>query len=118
MSVFEESLDSLKQRLANIEIDASTIMTVLRFAMETVEATQLKGAAQKQLCKKLIRSVIEEAPISDDKEKLLLDLVDHGILENTMDLVIDATKGRLDINQVVKVAQGCCFPFIKQLTSK
>ena len=35
-------------------INAKNIMIVLRFAMEIVEATQLKGEAQKTLVEKLV----------------------------------------------------------------
>ena len=74
MSVFEDSLQKLKIRLTDIEISAATIMKVLRFAMEIVEATQLKGEAQMQLCKKMVRIIVVDAPITDEKEKLLLDI--------------------------------------------
>ena len=76
--------------------------------MEVVEATKLKGAAQKELAISLVRQVIVEAPISDEKEKLLLDMIDQGILANTIELVLAASKGNLDINAVVAVASGCC----------
>ena len=56
MGLFEDSLQKLKARLTNIEISAATIMKVLRFSMEIVETTQLKGEAQMELCKKMIRT--------------------------------------------------------------
>jgi len=113
MGLFEDSLQKLKARLTNIEISAATIMKVLRFSMEIVEATQLKGAAQMELCKKLIRTVVVEAPISDAKEKLLLDMIDQDILEHTIELVVDATRGHLDINAGVMVAKTCCLPLFR-----
>jgi len=102
------SLFKLNEKLGDMEINAQTILTVTRFSMEVVEATKLKGAAQKELAIKLVRQVVVEAPISDDKEKLLLDMIDQGILADTIELVVDASKGKLDINTVVTVASGCC----------
>ena len=67
-NVFESSLKELKERIGEMEINAETIVTVLRFAMEVVEATQLKGDAQKTLVEKLVKQVVVDAPISDDKE--------------------------------------------------
>ena len=112
-NVFESSLKELKERIGEMEINAETIVTVLRFAMEVVEATQLKGDAQKTLVEKLVKQVVVDAPISDDKEKLLLDMVDNGIVGNMADLVVSASKGG-DIIPAVKVASTCCLSFMKQ----
>ena len=113
-NVFESLLKELKERIGEMEINAETIVTVLRFAMEVVEATQLKGDAQKTLVEKLVKQVVVDAPISDDKEKLLLDMVDNGIVGNMADLVVSASKGEVDINSAVKVASTCCLSFMKQ----
>tara|TARA_Y100001970_G_scaffold284987_1_gene403562 strand:+ start:475 stop:897 length:423 start_codon:yes stop_codon:yes gene_type:complete len=112
MSVFEHSLQKLKTHLEDVDINASIIMEVLRIAMEIVEATQLKGEEQTQLCKKLVRTVVVDAPISDEKETLLLNMIDQGILEQTIKLVVHATKGHVDINSGKEVAKICCLPFI------
>ena len=108
MSIYETCMKKLKEKCANLEINAQTIITVLRFAMEIVETTQLKGAAQKTLVEKLVRQVIVDAPISDDKEKLLLDMVDNGIIGSTADLVVSATNGELNINAAISTAAVCC----------
>ena len=70
-NIFESSLKDLKERIGSMEINANTIVTVLRFAMEVVESTQLKGEAQKTLVIKLVKQVVVDAPISDDKEEYL-----------------------------------------------
>jgi len=108
-SLFAVSLHKLKGKIGDTEINAQTIIKVLRFAMEVVEAApNFKGPAQRDLAIKLVRQIVIEAPISDEKEKLLLDMIDQGILANTIELVVAASKGNLDINMVVAVATGCC----------
>ena len=113
-SLFASTFERLKERVGEIEVNADTIITVLRFAMEVVETTQLKGTAQKRLATRLVRQVVVDAPISDSKEKLLLDMIDAGVLGNTIELVVDATRGELDINAAIAVAQGCCTAFMKR----
>uniref|UniRef100_A0A6C0C727 Uncharacterized protein n=1 Tax=viral metagenome TaxID=1070528 RepID=A0A6C0C727_9ZZZZ len=113
-SHFTASLVKLKEKIADMEINAQTIMTVARFSMEVVETTELKGDEQKELAVKLIRQVVVEAPISDNKEKLLLDMIDQGILGYTIDLIVASSKGELDINVVVTAATGCCAVFLKK----
>ena len=108
MSVYENSLSNLKEKIGDLVISAETIVLVLKFAMEVVEVTELKGKEQKDLAIKLVRVVVVEAPISDEKEKLLLDMIDNNILGNTVDLVVEASRGNLDINKVVEVGKVCC----------
>ena len=112
--IFELVLRQLKSQTSDIEVNSVNITNILRIAMEIVEATKVKGAAQKALVEKVVRQVIVDAPISDDKEKLLLDLCDEGILGSTIDMIIAASKGELDLNAVVKVATGCCLTLSKK----
>jgi len=110
--VFQDSLKALHERMGELEVNADNIMQVLRFAMEVVEVTQLKGTAQRDLALKLVRQVIVDAPVSDEKEQLLLGLVDSGVLTGTIDLIVDASKGELDVNTLVATSKGClsvCF---------
>ena len=108
-SLFAVSLRKLQGKIGDTEINAQTIIKVLRFAMEVVEAApNFKGPAQRDLAIKLVRQIVIDSPISDEKEKLLLDMIDQGILANTVELVVAASKGNLDINMVVAVATGCC----------
>ena len=107
MSDFDTYMKMLKVKLQDVEINVENFMTILRFSMEVVEITQLKGSAQKDLALKLVRAVVVEAPISDEKEKLMLDIIDQGVLGNTVDLVVEASKGNVNINDAVKVAAGC-----------
>ena len=112
-NIFESSLKELKEKIGDMEINANTIVTVLRFAMEVVELTELKGEAQKTLVIKLVKQIVTDAPISDDKEKFLLDLVDNGIIGDMTELVVSATHGEIDVNSAVKVASTCCVSFMK-----
>ncbi len=113
MSNNEDVMKMLKEKIGDMEITADTIINVLRFAMECVEVTQLKGKEKKDLAIKLVREVIVDAPISDEKEKLLLDMIDQKVLHNMVDLVVDATHGRLDVDTVTQVASGCCALLMK-----
>ena len=106
--IFESTYVQLKGRIKDVEITPQTIITVLRVAMETVEFTQLKGEAQRGLAVRLVRRAVEDAPVSDDKEKLLLDMIDNGILDNTIDLVVAATQGQIDVNTAIACATACC----------
>lgn len=108
VSDFDKALDSLKDKLKNVEINISNIMIVVKSAMEVVEMTRLKGNEQKDLAVKLIKAIVIDAPISDSKEKLILDMIEGGVIDSTIDLVVAASKGQLNVNVVGKVATTCC----------
>tara|TARA_B110000495_G_C22999598_1_gene589731 strand:- start:120 stop:527 length:408 start_codon:yes stop_codon:yes gene_type:complete len=113
---FTKSLADLKQKLNGNEISVGNMMTILRFSMEVVEMSKVKGEQQRELAVKLIRQVIVDAPISDDKEKLLLDMIDQDVIASTIDLVIAASRGQLEINQVTDAVTKCCgFTFTRLL---
>lgn len=114
-AAFDTSLKKLNSALASkgIEINSKTITTVIKISMEIVEVTNLKGSEQKKLVEKLVRKVVKDAPIADEKEKLLLDMIDEGVVGDVVDLVVAATKGEIDVNAVEKVAVGCCLSILK-----
>ena len=112
--VFEIALKMLKVKTEGTEINASSVVKAMSLAMEVVETTKVKGKEQKDLAVKLVRQIIVDAPITDDKEKLLLDMIDNNILGDTIDLLIQASKGELDINKILAVSAGCCGKIFKK----
>ena len=106
---FDTSFKKLNEELEsrNIEITPRSITIVIKICMEIAEATRLKGKEQKVLVERLVKKVVKDAPITDEKEKLLLDMIEEGVVGDVIDLVISATKGELDINAVEKAAVGC-----------
>tara|TARA_X000000950_G_C13673882_1_gene561069 strand:- start:18 stop:371 length:354 start_codon:yes stop_codon:yes gene_type:complete len=111
--IFENSLNKLKEKIKDLDINAKTIISVVRFAMEIVEVTTLKGMEQRKLVEKLVRQIVIDAPISDNKEQALLYMIDEGIVGDIIDLVISATKGDLNINAAVEISKVCCMGFCK-----
>ena len=111
---YDECRKQLLDKIGKLEINTQTVIAILKMAMEVVEATQLKGKAQKELCIKLVKDIVIAAPLTGSQETLILNMIDSGVLNNTIDLVIDATQGKLDINAAVGVATGCCAAFMKK----
>tara|TARA_Y100000588_G_scaffold296579_1_gene317088 strand:- start:703 stop:1098 length:396 start_codon:yes stop_codon:yes gene_type:complete len=99
-------MDKFKEKIKDIEIKAETLMTILRYAMELVELTQLKGKDQKDMALQLLTRVIEESNLDESKKSAYLDMVISGIIGNAVDLIVDASKGNLHINENVKKAKS------------
>ena len=112
-NLYEKLLSNLKEKISVIEIRTSTIHLLIKYVMEQIEETQIKGLEQKELGIKLIRHLIIDLTENED-EKVLLQLLDDGTVGNLIDLISDATKGKLNINTIVDVSRGCinsCLPY-------
>ena len=113
-NVYETTLAKLKVKVSAISIRSSTLHLIIKYVMELVEQTPLKGSEQKEMALKLIRALIVDFTDAED-ERVLLQLLDDGTIGNMIDLIVDATRGRLDINTTVQVTTGClnrCLPYL------
>lgn len=112
---FEHCFKKLKTKIDSMGliVNSKNITLIIKLAMEIVEASALKGDEQKKLVEKILKKIIVEAPITDDKEKLLLNMIEEGIVGDVIDLVVSATKGEININVVEKAAVGCCLAVLK-----
>ena len=113
-TIYDNTLIIVKEKLSNITIRASTIHLIIKYVMETVEKTPIKGTEQKDLALRLIRALIVDLTDKED-EKILLKLLDDGTISNMIDLIVDATRGKLNINRVVTVSSkliSSCVPYL------
>ena len=111
MSIFQSSLDKLKKRIGDLEITPQSVISVMKYAMEIVELSELKGTDQKDMAIRLVKTVVIESSTDEGYKKVCLDIIESGALAQTIDLVVDVTKGRVNINQIVQVAgkfRGLC----------
>lgn len=111
--VFEVLLEQAK----DVGVKKSTIAILIKYVMEAVEDTPLKGAEQKDYALRLIRSLVVELADDEDKEYLLI-AIDSGSISTTIDLVVAATKGELNVNMVVESAVTSCLPCITGVIAK
>ena len=111
--VFEALLEQAK----NVGVKKSTIAVLIKYVMEAVEDTPLKGAEQKDYALRLIRSLVVELAEDDDKEYLLI-AIDSGSVSDTIDLVVAASRGELNVNMVAETATTSCLPCITSIFAK
>ena len=110
MSAFETSLAKLTTRAEGMGITPQSLVLLSKYAMEIVEATSLKGSEQKEMVIRLVKKIVEDSPLEEAEKKLCADLIEKGTISQMIDLVVDATKGRLKINQEEIIERGatCC----------
>lgn len=113
-NIYKKTLAKLKVKVSAISIRSSTLHLIIKYVMELVEQTPLKGSEQKEMALKLIKELIVDLTEGED-ERVLLQLLNDGTIGNMIDLIVDATKGRLDINTALQVTTGClnrCLPYL------
>lgn len=110
-SVFDNAYTAFKDAIKDIEVGPRTLALLMKYGMEVVEMTEVKGPAQRALVVRLVRQAVVDAPFADEKEALCLSLIDNGVLDTAIDVVVDASRGKVGINQAIEVAGVCCTLF-------
>jgi hypothetical protein len=106
-TIFTDVLAQVTTRMTGANISSGTVVVLLKYAMEAVELTEVTGAEQRELVLDIVRRVISDAPLPDDVEAACMNIIDSGVLVGVVDLVVDATKGRVSVNRVAKKAKRC-----------
>jgi hypothetical protein len=112
--IYSSTLEKLKEKVSVINVRSSTLHLIIKYVIELVEETPIKGTEQKEMALKLIRELIKDLTDGAD-EATLTKLLDDGTISNMIDLIVDASKGRVNINTVVDVSTGCingCLPYL------
>lgn len=100
-------LKIVKNILKGTPINVTSIHLIIRTVMEVVEGTPVKGSAQKDLALKILRQLFIDFT-DDDIESTLISLLDSGAIGNLTDLIVDASKGKTNINKIIDTTATCC----------
>ena len=107
-NLFSNLNTMFKTEIRDIELKPANIANVLSRAMKVVELSQVKGKQQKFLAKALVRKAVETME-DGDKKTLLLNMLENDVLEDMVETIILATRGELQINEVLQqVRSRCC----------
>ena len=110
-------INELKNTWGEDKITIATIHLVLKEGMEIVEKIQCPGSEKKQHVITIVKALVVDLVENSDDERIILDFINKGVLENTMELIIKASKGELNINnkETQKKIKSCtktCIPLI------
>jgi len=120
---YEEFQKQLKTE--NVSISMDTIMRMLRIAMVIVEQTNETGKNKKDFVVRMIAKIVSDYPdstiISPEMKLEILNMLYSPLFDDTIKLVVDASKGTLDLNKIQEVASqvavGCfsrCMAFLSK----
>ncbi len=101
----KSALKKVKDHLEyfNIKVDDNTsIMFLLKTTMEIIESikdNKFKGKSKKDCVLYVVRTIIINSSMSDDKKTTIITLIDNGTICATIDIIIDASKGNMSLNK-------------------
>jgi len=118
---YEEFEKQIKSQ--NVVISMDTIMRMLRIAMVIVEQTNESGKNKKDFVVRMIAKIVSDCPdstiMSAEMKIEILNMLYSPLFDDTIKLVVDASKGTIDLNKVqevaAQVAVGCfsrCLAFL------
>lgn len=116
-SLVNKYLPIIKESLEGTPINVVSIHLIIKTVMELIEGTEYKGAQQKQIALSILRQLFIDFT-EDDVESILLGMIDAGVISNLIDLVSDASKGKLNINKTIDTTATCCKFWIPRLTKR
>ena len=97
-SQISELVVVLKDRIGLTKISAATIHIVLKEAMELVEELQIPGSEKKDNVIKIVKTLVNDLVEEGAEKDLINSMIDNQLIENTIDLVVSATRGQLNLN--------------------
>ena len=112
--IVANTIYELKQKFGETRITANTIHVLLREVIELVEHYSCPGSEKREHVVTIVKALVTDLVDNDEEKRIILEMIDKKILENTIDLIILATKGKLNINnkQTQKKVASCCKSFI------
>jgi len=110
----ETTIYDLKQRFGETRITANTIHLILKEVIELVDHFLCPGSEKKEHVITIVKALANDLVDNVHEKRIILEMIDKRILENTVDLIILATKGELNINnkKTQKKITSCCKSFI------
>jgi len=100
----EEFMKQVKEN--NLSISPEMIMRLLRLAMIVVDKTNEPGNKKKEFVINLLKEVVmKNNDISPEDKLQALNLIMGNVVSDSIDFLIDASKGKFDVNKVEKIAE-------------
>lgn len=111
---YNKALKEVKYLLDKTNINLFNLPAIIKSIMEVIDNIPMSGPNKKIYALKIIREIVDEKTFGEEEAVLLL-LIDNGNVGNMIDLIIDATRGNLNINALSNTVGSCataCIPYI------
>lgn len=115
--IYKEFLDKIND-IDSFELNPHNLIVLLKITIELVEFLELSGKQKKTLVIDLLKKYVNESEINITEKEICLDMINNGTIAETIDLVIDASNGNININNVIDLGTNCCAILLKVLLER
>ena len=118
-AILSSLIDVVKEKIGTTKITANTIHIVLKETMELVEELNIPGSDKQDNVVKVIKALVDDLVSDGEEKRLIIEIIESNMLENTISLVVQASKGQLNLNNKKTQEQitGCFSTILKIIVS-
>ena len=93
-----DAIMQVKKGLGESKITADTIHIIIKQVMELVEKFSIPGKDKRVYVVRIVKELVDDLVVDETERNLINNMIEKRLLENTIDLIILASKGDFDIN--------------------
>ena len=103
--------------MSNKIVYLPNINNIIQYGIEQTELISLHKTDKKTMCMNIIKTTIDNLDNNDNK-LFLLACYENGTISDMIDLVISASKGKLNVNKKINLLLGCLSSVINIIKTK
>lgn len=104
--LFAQAYELVKSQISNKRLRSQDILPFAVLAMQIVEKFKISGPKKKELVVQLALQLVED--FVSEKNKANMKFAVKTLLPPTIDQIVAASKGQLDLNPLVQNLSSCC----------
>ena len=84
------------------------LLSYVKILIENIEKENLKGQDKLELVIRILRDIVQTSDLDEEERIFALSLIDNGVIENTINMLIKAASGDLMVNiDLNRITTGC-----------
>jgi hypothetical protein len=99
LEIISEIIYNLKSKYGETRITKKSIHHILKETIELVDKIKCNGPQKKKHVITIMKTLINDLVDDENEKELFISIIENDILENMIDLIIDASRGKININK-------------------
>lgn len=84
------------------------LLDYVKILIENIEKENLKGEEKLELVLRILHDIVQTSELDEEERIFILSLIDNGVIENTINMLIKAASGELLVNiDLNTINTGC-----------
>ena len=84
------------------------LLSYVKILIENIEKENLKGEEKLELVIRILRDIVQTSELDEEERIFALSLIDNGVIENIINMLIKAASGELMVNIDLNAINAGC----------